>query len=473
MKAEPKPIFAMFIDGKPVSTKSTLAVMNPSTGTLVGKMPLATAKHIETAVAAAKKAFATWKDVADTDRSAACFAVADKIEEHAEELATLLTKEQGKPLGGLGSRFELGGALAWTRYTAGLKLPFELLQDSPEGRVELHRKAIGIVVSVTPWNWPVMIACWHIIPAIRAGNTVVIKPSPNTPLSTLRMVELMNEVLPPGVVNCITCDNAAAATLTTHPDVAKITFTGSTATGRKIMEGASATLKRLTLELGGNDAGIVLADADPKAIAEGLFWGAFINNGQTCAALKRLYVHDDIYDAVCDALVAYSKNIPVGDGLDPASALGPIQNEMQLKKVKSLVDDAKKKGGKILLGGKPSGGTGYFYPITLVADVDNGFKLVDDEQFGPALPIIRFKTVEEAIAKANDNSAGLGGSVWSKDIIKAQAIASKLECGTVWINKHGAIQPNAPFGGVKQSGFGIEFGEEGLKEFTTVQTVIR
>ncbi len=473
MKADSKSVFALIIDGKRVITKSSQPVMNPSTGTMVGKMPLATKKDIVSAIVAAKTAFSTWKDVSDADRSAACFAIVAKIEVHSEELATLLTLEQGKPMGGLGSRFELGGALAWTRHTAGLNFPVEVLQDSPEGRVELHRKAIGVVVSVTPWNWPVMIACWHIIPAIRAGNTVIIKPSPYTPLSTLRLVELMNEVLPPGVVNCVTCDNAAAVTLTTHPDVAKITFTGSTATGRKIMEGASATLKRLTLELGGNDAGIVLADADPKAIAEGLFWGAFINNGQTCAALKRLYVHDDIYDDVCEALVAYGKKIPVGDGLDPNSALGPVQNEMQYKKVKSLVDDAKKKGGKILLGGKPTGGTGYFYPITLVADVDNGSRLVDEEQFGPALPIIRFKTIEEAIAKANDNSAGLGGSVWSKDIVKAQAIASQLECGTVWINKHGAIQPNAPFGGVKQSGFGIEFGEEGLKEFTTIQTVIR
>ncbi len=473
MKAEPMPDYAMTIGGKRVSTLASLPVLNPSTGAIVGQMPLATHQDVEAAIAAAKKAFASWKDVADAERAAACLAVAAKIEEHAEELATLLTLEQGKPLGGLGSRFELGGALAWTRHTAGLKLPFELLQDSPEGRVELHRKAIGIVVSITPWNWPVMIACWHIIPAIRAGNAVIIKPSPNTPLSTLRMVELMNEVLPAGVVNCITCDNAVAVTLTTHPDVSKITFTGSTATGRKIMEGASATLKRLTLELGGNDAGIVLPDADPLAIAEGLFWGAFINNGQTCAALKRLYVHDDIYDEVCNALVAYAKNIPVGDGLDAGSALGPIQNAMQFEKIKSLVDDAKHNGGQILLGGTPTGGKGYFYPITLVADVDNGCKLVDEEQFGPALPIIRFSTVEEAIAKANDNSAGLGGSVWSKDIAKAQAIAGRLECGTVWINKHGAIQPNAPFGGVKQSGFGIEFGEEGLKEFTTVQTVIR
>jgi acyl-CoA reductase-like NAD-dependent aldehyde dehydrogenase len=471
MKDDVKATFGLVIGGKSVRTKSSMAVKNPSTGGTVGKMPFASRKQAETAIEAAKVAFVSWRSVADEKRAEACLAIAAKIEEHAEELATLLTLEQGKPLGGLGSRFEMGGAMAWTRHTASLKLPFEVLQDSPEGRVELHRKPIGVVLSITPWNWPVMIACWHIIPAIRAGNTVVIKPSPNTPLSTIRLVELMNEVLPPGVVNCVTCDNDVAAALTTHPDIAKITFTGSTATGRKIMEGASATLKRLTLELGGNDAGIVLPDVDPKAIAEGLFWGAFINNGQTCAALKRLYVHESVHDDVCEALVAYAKNIPVGDGLDPASVLGPVQNEMQFKKVKSLVDDAKRKGGKVLLGGKPN--DGLFYPLTLVSGLSNGSRLVDEEQFGPALPIIKFKTVEEAIAMANDSSAGLGGSVWSKNIKKAEAVAAQLECGTVWINKHGAIQPNAPFGGVKQSGFGVEFGEEGLKEFTTVQTVIR
>jgi acyl-CoA reductase-like NAD-dependent aldehyde dehydrogenase len=472
MKNDVQKTFGLVIGGKSVRTKSSMAVKNPSTGGTVGKMPLASRKQAETAVETAKTAFASWRSVADAKRAEACLAIAAKIEEHAEELATLLTLEQGKPLGGLGSRFEMGGAMAWTRHTASLKLPFEVLQDSPEGRVELHRKPIGVVLSITPWNWPVMIACWHIIPAIRAGNTVVIKPSPNTPLSTIRLVELMNEVLPPGVVNCVTCANEVAAALTTHPDIAKITFTGSTATGRKIMEGASATLKRLTLELGGNDAGIVLSDVDPKAIAEGLFWGAFINNGQTCAALKRLYVHESIHDEVCAELVAYAKNIPVGDGLDPASILGPVQNEMQFKKVKSLVDDAKRKGGKVLLGGKPND-SGLFYPLTLVSGLSNGSRLVDEEQFGPVLPIIKFKSVEEAIALANDSSAGLGGSVWSKNIKKAEAVAAQMECGTVWINKHGAIQPNAPFGGVKQSGFGVEFGEEGLKEFTTVQTVIR
>jgi acyl-CoA reductase-like NAD-dependent aldehyde dehydrogenase len=472
MKAKAQVDGALIIDGKRVKTTSSHAVLNPSTGAVVGKMPLASTTQVNAAVAAAKKAFRTWSKVSDAERAAACMAIAAKIEENTEDLATLLTLEQGKPLGALGSRFEMGGAVAWTRHTAGLTLAVEVLQDTPEGKVEMHRKPIGVVASITPWNWPVMIACWHVIPAIRTGNTVVIKPSPNTPLSTLRLVELMNEVLPAGVVNCVTCDNKAAEALTTHKDIAKITFTGSSATGRKIMQGASATLKRLTLELGGNDAGIVLPDCDPKAIAEGLFWGAFINNGQTCAALKRLYVHDDIYDEVCAALVEYGRNIPMGDGLDAASVLGPVQNEMQYKKVKSLVDDARRKGGKVLLGGKPTGGKGFFYPVTIVANVDNGVRLVDEEQFGPALPVIRYKNVEDAIAKANDSAVGLGGSVWSADSVKAAAIASRLECGTVWINKHGAIQPNAPFGGVKQSGFGVEFGEEGLKEFTTVQTMI-
>lgn len=473
MKAGAIQAFPLIINGQTVSARSHAPVNNPANGTVVGKMGLATRSQMKAAVDAAKAAFVSWRDVSEAKRAEACLAIAAKIEAHAEELARLLTLEQGKPLGGLGSRFEVGGAVAWTRHTASLSLPIEVLQDTIEGKVELHRKPIGVVLSITPWNWPVMIACWHIIPAIRTGNTVVIKPSPNTPLSTVRLVELMNGVLPPGVVNCITCDNNSAQFLTSHADVSKITFTGSTDTGKKIMQGAAATLKRLTLELGGNDAGIVLDDANPKVIAEGLFWGAFINNGQTCAALKRLYVHDTIYDEVCAALVDYGRKVAVGDGLLPDSVLGPVQNKLQLKKVKSLVDDAKKQGGRILLGGKATVGEGHFYPVTLVADVDNGTRLVDEEQFGPALPIIRYRHVEEAIAKANDSHAGLGGSVWSADESKARKIANRLECGTVWINKHGAIQPNAPFGGIKQSGFGVEFGEEGLKEFTTVQTVIQ
>jgi acyl-CoA reductase-like NAD-dependent aldehyde dehydrogenase len=463
--------YSLVIGGKAVETASFAEVTNPSTDEIAGLMPLASPEQLEEAIAAAKTAFPLWSAKSSSERAQACMAIADTLEAHAEELAHLLTLEQGKPLNGLGSRFEIGGAVAWTRHTASLELPIEVLQDTPEGRVELHRKPIGVVASITPWNWPVMIAIWHIIPAIRVGNTVVIKPSPNTPLSTIRMVELANEVLPDGVLNVVSCDNALSAILTTHKDIAKVTFTGSTATGRKVMASAADTLKRLTLELGGNDAGIVLPDADPEAIAEGLFWGAFINSGQTCACLKRLYVHDSIYDQVCEALSAYANAIKLGDGLAEDSILGPVQNKMQYDIVSSYVQDAIEKGGRLLTGGAPVDGKGYFYPITLVADIDHGAKLVDHEQFGPALPIIRYTDLDEVIARANDNPAGLGGSVWSSDLVAAKAVAARLECGSVWINKHGGIQPNAPFGGVKQSGIGVEFGADGLKELTTIQTV--
>lgn len=466
--------YNMTIGGQPCGAASYLDVKNPSTGEIVGQMPVATAADLDRAVAAAEAAFASWSQTSDRERADACQKIGDVIAANAEDIAQLLTREQGKPLGGLGSRFELGGAEGWTRFTGALELPVEVLQDNNEGRVELHRTPIGVVGSITPWNWPVMIAIWHIVPAIRAGNTVVIKPSPLTPLSTLRLVELINTVLPAGVLNVVTGDDASfniGAAMSTHPGIAKIAFTGSTATGRKIMSSASETLKRMTLELGGNDAGIVLADANPAEIAEGLFWGAFINNGQTCAALKRLYVHDSIYEQVCEELSALANAIPMGDGLDEASALGPIQNQMQFNKVRDMVEDAKAKGGRILTGGIAPEGPGYFYPITLVADVDHGTRLVDEEQFGPALPIIRYSDLDEVIARANDNPNGLGGSVWSSDLDRAKEVALKLQCGSVWINKHGAIQPNAPFGGVKQSGVGVSFGTEGLKEHTDSKTV--
>ncbi len=463
--------YSLVIDGARISTERHQDVYNPATGEVVGQMPLATKADLDRAVEAASLAFQTWQKTASQARAAACEAIAAKMEEHLEELARLLTLEQGKPLNGPGSRFEIGAAIAWTRHTGSLDLPVEVLQDGPEGRVELHRKPIGVVGSITPWNWPVMIACWHVIPAIRAGNTVVIKPSPQTPLSTIRLVELINEVVPRGVVNVVSGENEIGALMTAHPGIGKVTFTGSTETGKKVMASAVSSLKRLTLELGGNDAAIVLADADPKAIAEGLFWGAFSNSGQTCAALKRLYVHDGIYDAVCETLVEFAKNIPVGNGSDEGAILGPLQNKAQFEIVSAYVDEAREKGGRILIGGNPNGGPGYFYPITLVADVNHGCKLVDLEQFGPALPIIRYKDVADAIAQANDNPFGLGGSVWGSDVVEAKRVACALECGSVWINKHGAIQPNVPFGGVKQSGIGVEFGVEGLKEFTTAQAV--
>lgn len=460
---------SLVIGGQPVEVAHRQEICNPSTGEVVGLMPIARVVDLDRAVLAAAAAFDAWSGRADSERADACRRMADIIEAHAEELSRLLTLEQGKPLGGFGSRFEIGASVAWIRQTADLSLPVEVLQGAP--RIELHRKPIGVVGSITPWNYPVMIGCWHIAPAVRAGNTVIIKPSPNTPLSTIRLVQLMNQVLPPGVVNVITGTDLIGEAMSCHPGIHKVTFTGSAATGRRVMHSAAPTLKRLTLELGGNDAGIVLPDADPRAIAEGLFWGAFINSGQTCACLKRLYVHESIYEAVCEELVAYARTVTVGDGMLETSKLGPLQNKVQYDMVSSCVEDARARGGRVLLGGDPPNGAGYFYPVTLVADVDHGCKLVDVEQFGPALPIIRYATEAEAISKANDSPMGLGGSVWGRDLAHAKEVALQLECGSVWINSHGTIQPNAPFGGIKQSGFGTEFGVEGLKEFTTIQTV--
>ncbi|GAB0119792.1 aldehyde dehydrogenase family protein [Acidisoma sp. 7E03] len=464
--------YAMVIDGSRVVAPESIDIRNPADGSLVGQMPLGNQDALNRAVVAARAAFPCWAAQSSGELAAIIDRLADAIALHSEELALLLTLEQGKPLNGLGSRFELGGAQAWARATAEFDLPVEVLQDTPDGRVELHRKPIGIVGSVTPWNWPVMIACWHIMPALRAGNTLVIKPSSLTPLSTMRLVEIINTVLPPGVVNCVTGPGELGGQMAAHEDINKIVFTGSTRIGRTVMGAAAPTLKRLTLELGGNDAGIVLPDADPAAIAEGLFWGAFINNGQTCAALKRLYVHESLYKDVADALVAIAEGIKVGDGRQEDSVLGPLQNAKQRDLVEDLVEDARRHGGRVVAGGRRTSDQGFFYAPTIVTNVDNGIRLVDEEQFGPALPLVRYRDLDEALARANASEFGLGGSVWSRDVEQAKAVARHLECGTVWINKHGAVQPNAPFGGVKQSGLGIEFGIEGLKEMTTIQTVL-
>ncbi|MFA6031498.1 MAG: aldehyde dehydrogenase family protein [Myxococcota bacterium] len=463
--------FWLTIDGLQQQAAGTFAVHDPATGTVVAEAPAASLEQLDAAISAARRAFADWSTRSEAERKAAVSKMADIIEANAGELAALTTREQGKPLGGLGSQWEIGGAVAWTRHTSSLELPVETIQDDNAARVTLHRRPIGVVGSITPWNFPVMIAIWHIMPAIRAGNTVILKPSPNTPLATLRLGALLQEALPPGVLNVVSGRNEIGQAMADHPGIDKIVFTGSTATGRKIMASGAANLKRLTLELGGNDAGIVLPDVDLEANLEKLFWGIFINNGQTCAALKRLYVHDSVYDEVCERLAGFAAGVVTGNGLDEASHLGPVQNPMQFERVKRLVEEAKTAGARVLCGGAPPDGPGLFYPVTILADAEDGMAIVDEEQFGPAIPVIRFTDVEDAIARANASQNGLGGSVWSRDTAKARAIAARLECGSVWINNHGAIRPDAPFGGVKQSGIGVEFAALGLAECTTVQVI--
>ena len=466
--------YSMYIGGQAVEAGKTFAVANPATGKLFALVQDASADNVSAAVAAARAAFPAWSATPDAARKATLHALAGALEANMAELMELVTRETGKPLQGLnmvGSGMELGGAIAWTHVTADIDLEAEIIQDNEQARVEVHRKPLGVVASITPWNWPLMIAIWHVIPALRAGNTVVLKPSEYAPLATSRFVELANAILPPGVLNLVTGAGAVGAALAGHPDVNKIVFTGSTRTGKRIMETAAATLKRLTLELGGNDAGIVLPDVDVQAVAPKLFGAAFHNNGQTCACLKRLYVHESQYDALCAELARLAREVKVGDGLEPGTELGPVQNRAQLNIVRELADDARAQGGMVLAGGSVRPGEGFFFEPTIVAGLSNGARLVDEEQFGPILPVIRYQNVDEAVRLANDNPNGLGGSVWSRDLARAIEIGKRLECGSVWINEHGAVQPDAPFGGVKQSGIGVEFGSHGLAEFTTIQTV--
>lgn len=300
---------------------------------------------------------------------------------------------------------------------------------------------------------------------------MLIKPSPYTPVATSKFVQLANSILPEGVLNIVHGDTEIGTAISTHKGINKIIFTGSTPTGKKIMELSAASLKRLTLELGGNDAGIVLPGADIESMADKLFGVSFHNNGQTCAALKRLYVHESQYEEMCKALALRANLAKVGDGLNADTELGPLQNARQLHIIKSIMTSVEENGGSVLSGGRELDGDGYFYAPTIVADQTDGDRVVDEEQFGPILPVVKYSDVDEVVTRINRNEAGLGGSVWSSDLEAAKAVGTRLECGTVWINDHGSVQPDAPFGGVKQSGLGVEFGVQGLKECTSIQTV--
>ncbi len=465
------------INGKAVGSDKTFESINPATGESIGRAPISTKQQVADAIAAARAAQPAWAARPDAERKALMMKVAEVIHKNSDVLAEWVTREQGKPLGGVGpdqvpgARFEVWGCEAWTQVPASLDLPVDVAFEDDTRRDEVHRKPFGVIAAVAPWNWPLLIAIWQIVPSIRVGNTVVIKPSEYTTLGTLELVRLISEVLPAGVVNTVSGPGEVGAWLTGDPGVDKVMFTGSAATGRKIAEAAGRNLVPVTLELGGNDAAILLPDADPKAMAMGLFWGAFINMGQTCAAAKRLYVPQSLLEPTVQALKELAEAMPMGDGMKAGVVMGPIQNKMQYDKVVNFVESARAEGGKIVTGGKPTGGPGYFYPLTLVTGLKDGDRLVDEEQFGPVLPIIVYKDVEDAIASANRLEAGLGASVWSKDVEKAKAVAARIEAGTVWVNQHGMIHPMVPFGGVKGSGYGTEFGVEGLKAVTRPQVI--
>jgi acyl-CoA reductase-like NAD-dependent aldehyde dehydrogenase len=455
-----------------VSAPAGTVIRDPATEEVIGHVEFAGPGDVAKAVDRAAAAQAGWSALSADERAGYLMSCADAIEAHAEELAYAVSRETGKPMNGPGARYEIQESADWFRATAGLSLPAEVLVDDGEEYAEMHYRPVGVVGVISPWNWPLLIGTWQIAPSLRMGNTVVQKPSEHAPLCSLALVEVLTEVLPPDVLIALPGAGDVGEALVRDNRVRKVMFTGSVATGKKVVEASAGNLSRLTLELGGNDAAIVLPDVDPAAITEGLFWGTFLNNGQTCGTLKRLYVAAEIYDQMVDSLAAFAEQIPVGVGLDEGTLLGPLQNKMQWNKITGLVEDAKARGARLVMGGDPDPGqVGYFYPTTLVADIGNDAPLVQEEQFGPALPIIRYTDLEQAIEWANGVDAGLGASVWSTDREAAEAIAARLEAGTVWINRHGGIHPMIPFGGIKHSGYGLEFGTEGLKAVSVPQVI--
>ena len=459
----------MLIGGELVDSDRKLDIIDPCTGKSFAQVPDAGAAEVERAVAAAKAAFPAWHDLAPAARGDVLRAMATKIAENADELCALLVQETGRPMGL--AQFEiLHLGVGYLNYYAGLKVAPELIVEDDTRRVELHRKPLGVVGAIVPWNAPVFIACNKIAPALAAGNTIIVKTAPTTPLTTLRLGELWADVAPAGVLNILSGGNDAGALLVAHDDVAKITFTGSTATGRKIMAAVAPTLKRLTLELGGNDAAIVLPDADVAAVAPAIFAFAFFNSGQVCAVIKRLYVHDSLYDAMCDAIAAMAQSATVAAGGEANAEFGPVQNKAQYDKVLHYLGEARA-AGRIIAGGEAAGGPGYFVPLTVVRDVSDGSPIVDEEPFGPILPIIRYSDIDDVVARANASPYALGGSVWGSDVAAATVVASRLECGSVWVNQHCALDPQVPFPANKQSGFGVEGGVEGLYPYLALQTV--
>ena len=461
----------MTIAGEAVPTTDTFDVINPATGeALATKAPNATQEQLDAAFDSAQKAYTDWKQDEQARRDALNKA-AQTLMGKAQEIAPILTAEQGKPIGE--ATMEVFGAGIWLQYYANLETPPQILQDDDKLFVEVIRRSLGVVAAITPWNYPLVLASWKIAPALLAGNTMVLKPSPFTPLSTLKLGEILRGVLPDGVLNVISGKDPLGARMTEHPVPRKISFTGSVATGKKVAAAAAPDLKRITLELGGNDPAIVLDDVDPQQVAEKLFAGAFQNNGQVCSAIKRVYVPERLYDDVVDALAARASAAKVGPGTEEGVQLGPINNKPQFDRVSELVADAISSGATAASGGKPVDGPGYFFEPTILANISDGTRIVDEEQFGPALPVIAYRDVADALARANGTHFGLSGSVWGTDTDRATAIAQQLECGTAWVNTHLALAPHQPFGGAKWSGIGVENGTWGLASFSEPQVIHR
>jgi acyl-CoA reductase-like NAD-dependent aldehyde dehydrogenase len=458
----------LLINGALVEGAMQLDVVNPATGKAFATVARADAGQLEEAVAAAKAAAPAWAALGCAVRGEYLTKLADAIEANKDEFAKLLTAEQGKPL--KQATGEVIGGIYQLRHYAAQRMEPVTLRETDTARIIEHRTPLGVVAAITPWNFPFMMVTQKLGPALITGNTVVAKPAPTTPMCALKIAELAADIFPAGVINVIVDNNDLGAALSSHPDVAKVSFTGSTGTGRKIFAAGADDLKRITLELGGNDAAIVMDDVDPKTVAPKLFNGAMVNAGQVCLAIKRVYAHASIYDELCAELATLAENAVVDDGANQGAQIGPVQNKMQYDKLLGFLDDAAA-NGTVLAGGKPLDRDGYFIAPTIVRDIPDDARLVREEQFGPILPIMKFDDIDDAITRANDNEYGLGGTIWAGDVDRGVEVAMKIDSGTVWVNKHLDLPFDVPFGGSKQSGVGREGGDEGLFAYSQPHVV--
>jgi acyl-CoA reductase-like NAD-dependent aldehyde dehydrogenase len=458
------------IDGNPVDGVEFFDVINPATASAFARAPDASRVQLDLAVKAARRAFERWRAVPAAGRREILFQFAGAIRAETQSLAQLLTREQGKPLAA--SVREIESTAARIEGLLSFELTPETLRSDERGRVVLDYQPLGVVGAIAPWNSPVLLATQIAAQALVTGNSVILKPSPFTPLATLRLGEIAARTLPPGLFNTLSGGNELGRWMTEHPGIDKIGFVGSIATGKRVLASAAASnLKRVSLELGGNDAAIVLADADVDAIAPQLFWSAFVNSGQRCMAVKRVLVHESLTDRLGSALAELANRAKVGDGLEPGVELGPVQNRPQFERVLGLITNALMRGGRALAGGAALDRPGYFIAPTVITGVAEGTPLVDEEQFGPVLPLLTFTKVDEAVTRANATRFGLGASIWSGDPEYAETIARRLEAGTVWINAHGGSVPEIPFGGCKESGVGRGMGLMGLKSYAEPRVI--
>ncbi|KAF5494989.1 putative aldehyde dehydrogenase FUS7 [Colletotrichum siamense] len=463
--------FYNVIDGKLETTPKTRHGLNPSTLEPLAEVPLSTAEDVDRAVQAARAAQEAWAETPYEERKKAVAKLGDLMEENLNEFAVMLSKEQGKPIGF--AQFEISEAIKHFRGVPTLPFPEEVVSDDPDRRVITRYVPLGVAVGIVPWNFPILLAVGKICPALITGNAFILKPSPFTPYCDLKIVELAQQVFPPGVFQALSGDDNLGPWLTSHPGVDKVSFTGSTATGKRVMESCAKTLKRVTLELGGNDAAIVLPDVDIKAVAPKIVTLALYNSGQVCIAIKRIYIHESIYDELLTEMANVVNSFPVGDGQQEGTMLGPVQNQMQFERVKDLLKDIEEQKHKLAAGSTApaSNGKGYFITPTMVDNPPDNSRIVVEEPFGPVFPVLKWSDEKEVIQRANNTDMGLGASVWSKDLEKAQAIAKKLKAGNVWINTHLELQYDAPFGGHKQSGIGYEYGAGGLKAYCNAQSM--